>query len=104
MIGARARHLFEEIVVGQRLDHANRHAVLCKRKRQGEPDRACPDDDYFAGRRQTATDPLLSSLRGQDGGALLQGRMIRVQVALGREHHQARLRRATEGLSQCRER
>ena len=46
MIGAGARHLLEEIVVVERLDQRDLHALLRQRERQAEPDRPCPDDDH----------------------------------------------------------
>ena len=49
MVGAGARHLLEEIVVAQRLDQADRDAVLRQRERQAQPDRPGADDDDAIG-------------------------------------------------------
>ncbi len=49
MVGAGARHLLEEIVVAERLDQADPHALLRQRQRQAEPDRPGADDDHAVG-------------------------------------------------------
>ena len=45
MIGTGARHLLEEIILPERLDHDDRNIPLRQREREAEPDRPCPDDD-----------------------------------------------------------
>ena len=49
MIGAGARHLFEEIIVAQRLDEANFLVGLRQRQRQAQADGAGADDDDAIG-------------------------------------------------------
>ena len=49
MVGSRARHLFEEIVLAQRLDQADAHARLRQGERQAKPDRPGADDDHAVG-------------------------------------------------------
>ena len=49
MIGAGARHLFEEIVVAQRFDQADFLVGLRQRQRQAQADGACADDDDAIG-------------------------------------------------------
>ncbi len=45
MIGAGTRHLFEEIIVAERLDKADLQACLRQCQRQAEPDRPGADDN-----------------------------------------------------------
>ena len=49
MVGAGARHLLEEIVVAERLDQADPHALLRQRQRQAQPDRPGTDHDHAVG-------------------------------------------------------
>ena len=48
VIGSGARHLFEDVVVPERFDQADRDAGLCEGEREAKPDRPGADHDHAA--------------------------------------------------------
>src|SRR5215204_4143625 len=57
MIGARARHLFEEIVLAKRLNQANFYVLLRQCERQAQADRTGANNDHATGLVVHASSP-----------------------------------------------